>query len=169
MSNGISKSRTHAEHRLKNGRWIRRLLCSLAVAMASLPGFVANAQGLAAQWAQLSPASFDKYRYVFAPLDINSHSNDIWLLDLAPLKILRIESADFCRDSLCLTIVTTDCGRSACPSTSVFVGRDVDLEKLVVNFFGGTQFVRFPRSQDRTVVVMYNKTFVSVVRGFGGD
>src|SRR5262245_17523393 len=113
MSNGISKSRTHAEHRLKNGRWMRRLLCSVFVAMAYAPGFVANAQSLAAQLTQLSPASFDKYRYVFAPLDINSHRNDIWLLDLAPLKILRIESADFCRDRLCLTIVTTDCGRSA--------------------------------------------------------
>ena len=167
MTNGISKG--YALHWVKNGRWIVSLLCSLLVTMAFAPGFVANAQGLTAQWTPLSPTSFDKYRYVFAPLDINSYRDDILLLDLVPLKILRIESADFCRDGLCLTIVTTDCGSSACPSTSVFVGRDVDLEKLVVNFFGGTQFVRFPRSGDRTVVVMYNKAFVSVVRGFGGD
>jgi hypothetical protein len=175
----MAKGGTHAEHRFKNGWWVLRLLCALVVAMGSTPSFVADAQGLAAQWtplpplaarwSPLPPASFEKFGYVFAPLDITSHRNDILLLDLAPLKILRIESADFCRDGLCLTIVTTDCGRSACPSTSVFVGREVELEKLVLPFFGGTQFVRFPRSRDRTVTVMYNKAFVSVIRGFGGD
>jgi len=152
-----------------NGWWVLRLLYALVVAIGSTPSFVADAQDLAARWSPLPPASFEKFGYVFAPLDITSHRNDILVLDLAPLKILRIESADFCRDGLCLTIVTTDCGRSACPSTSVFVGREVELEKLVLPFFGGTQFVRFPRSRDRTVTVMYNNAFVSVIRGFGGD
>jgi hypothetical protein len=47
--------------------------------------------------------------------------------------------------------------------------REVDFDSMIARTFGGTQFLRFPLSQDkqRDIVVMITKNFISAWRGFG--
>jgi hypothetical protein len=112
----------------------------------------ASALDLTDQWRQLSPQEFEKYNSIFAPYDIKAHRNDIWVLDLANPKVMRIESPEFCRKSLCLTIVTLACRRSLCPSTAVFSGRQVSLQRQIIPFLGAPDFSCFldPRSERRS-------------------
>jgi hypothetical protein len=53
----------------------------------------------------------------------------------------------------------------------VFVGKEVKMDKAIVSIPEGarTQFILFPRSEDRTIVVMLNKRFVAAWRGFAED
>lgn len=126
----------------------------------------ANALDLTDKWRQLSPQEFESFRLYFAPYEIKAHRNDIWILGLSHPIVLRIESSDFCRKSLCLTIVTLACGRSICPSTTVFAGKEATLERRLWPIFGGTRLLTFPRPKDRMAVVMVAEKFVSAVRSF---
>lgn len=129
----------------------------------------ASALDLTDKWRQLSPQEFESVSPYFAPYEIKAHRDDIWVLDLASPKVMRIESPEFCRKGLCLTIVILACRRSLCPSTAVFAGRQVSLQRQIIPFFGGTRLLRFPRPKDRTTVVMIAENFVSAVVSFGED
>ena len=126
-----------------------------------------SAHSLASQWRPLSPAEFENYRHAFASLDINAYRDDIFITGGGFIKILRLESPDFCSEELCLTLVTTACGKPACPSTTLLGEREVELEKYGMSFFGGSQIIRFPRAKNRSIFVLFNKRFVSVWSGFG--
>lgn len=139
------------------------LLGSLLLGSAS----PAHAEKYKDRWKPLSPEEFETYRPIFSPYDIATHPNDIAILSWSSLRIFRIENSDYCTGNLCLTIVISACGRSSCPSTTLFATRDVEFDRSIAGFFGGTQFLVFRLSQDRDIVVMLTKRFISVWRGFG--
>jgi len=143
---------------------------SLAVFVWSVP-CVAQPQPyrLSDRWVSISSSEFESFRGVFAPYDIHSRRDDIFVLSLTSIRIFRIETDDFCKDGLCLTIVFSACGKPSCPSTSLIAGKEVRLDRLIVPFFGGSQFLVFPRSKDRDMIVLVTKRFVSAWRGFGED
>jgi hypothetical protein len=149
--------------------WAGLWLCLLIFVNTtwSLP---THAQKLSDKWAPLSPAEFETYRPLFLAYDIESYRSDIVVLNIASLKIFRLESPDFCAGTLCLTILISVCGKSACPSTTVFAKRDVEFVNLIAGYFDGrTQFLEFRLSKDRSITVMMTKRFISVSRGLGED
>lgn len=149
---------------------IRAMLsvCALALLSVAIP-VQAHAQFLATQWAPLSPTEFETHRLVFAPYGIETHQDNLVILNWSTLRIFRIESSDYCLGALCLTIVTSACGKPSCPSTSLFAKREVEDTGVIAGVFGGTQFLRFPISKDRELTVIISKRFISVARGLGGD
>ncbi|MGB9367025.1 MAG: hypothetical protein WCE79_13540 [Xanthobacteraceae bacterium] len=157
---------------VQGGAFIRRRIRLAALHICFLMFFLpsslsARSQILTDKWAQLSPAEFETYRSIFAAYGIETYRADIVVLKVMSVTAFRIESGDFCAESLCLTIITLSCGRMLCPSTSVFVKRAVEFDKQIAGPFGGTWFLVFPLSEGRNIVVMANKRFVSAWRGFG--
>jgi hypothetical protein len=149
------------------GRHFLRL-CSLTLLVLSVQcNVTAQGQIVSATWKTLSPDDFERYRQVFAPYGIETYTPDIVILDLPPIVIFRIESRDFCTGSLCLTIVRRSCERTLCPTTSILVRRDVRFDRGLSGHFGGTQFLVFPLSPERDIIVMITKRFISVSRGLG--
>jgi hypothetical protein len=166
--NSISES-GEATHRSFIGKtFLRAAMIAFTVLLLQQVCPSAKAQ-LTDRWMPLSAAEFDKYRNAFAPYGIGAHRNDLVVLSWSSMRMFRIESPEFCRGALCLTLIILHCGKAACPSTAVFARREVDLDSASAGVFGGTQFLVFPLSQDkqRQIVVMITRNFIAAWRGFG--
>jgi hypothetical protein len=155
----------------KRSAWnaVRTVLCVSTLVFGTFGYFSAHAQKLSDKWAQISPGEFENFKNVFSAYDIETYRNDIVVLGLTSIKIFRIESKEFCTGTLCLTILVSVCSKPICPSTAIFVRRDVEFVSMIAGYFGGTQFLRFPLSKDRDVTVIVTKRFISVGRGFGEE
>lgn len=156
-------------------RWPRSratVLSTLVLLVAVLSLAIPNAKAQIPQfrqlgeWRPLQQKQYERYRYVFEPYDIHAFPSEVWAIEYFNIRIFRFQFGDYCRNDLCLTVVLNECDRVVCPSTAVFVRKQVELAKFMVR---DIQFLIFPISKERSVTVLLHRLFVSAAQGLAGD
>jgi hypothetical protein len=112
----------------------------------------------------ISEQAYRQYSYLLESLAPDVRRENVKFRRESGFVLVRVEDPRFCRKDLCVTFVTTDCGRSICSNAAALV--PARFSYALVGAYRWGFFVYFPTStpgRDTTVVV--NDEFVASYSG----